>query len=68
MARVSRRLYAQVAERAGRHCEYCGRPQEAEVMDLTVDHVVPRANQGSSDISNLALACLACNARTRTGS
>jgi len=63
VARVSRRLYAQVAERAGRRCEYCGLPQEAEVMDLTVDHVVPRADQGPSDISNLALACLACNAR-----
>ncbi len=32
-------------------------------MDLTVDHVLPRAGQGSTDLSNLALACLACNAR-----
>lgn len=63
MARVNRRLYEQVSERAGHRCEYCGLPQEAEVMDLTVDHVVPRVDQGSTDISNLALACLACNAR-----
>ena len=32
-------------------------------MDLTVDHVVPRADEGATDLSNLALACLVCNAR-----
>ena len=32
-------------------------------MDLTVDHVVPRADEGATELSNLALACLACNAR-----
>ena len=63
MARVSQRLYRQVAARARDRCEYCGLPQEAEVMDLTVDHVVPRADEGATELSNLALACLACNAR-----
>ena len=63
MARLSQQLYRQVATRARDRCEYCGLSQEAEVMDLTVDHVVPRADQGSSDLSNLALCCLACNAR-----
>ena len=63
MARLSQRLYQQVAARARDRCEYCGLAQEAEVMDLTVDHVVPRAGQGSTELSNLALACLACNAR-----
>ena len=63
MARLSPRLYRQVATRARDRCEDCGLPQEAEVMDLTVDHVVPRAGQGSTELSNLALACLACNAR-----
>jgi hypothetical protein len=42
VARVSQRLYRQVAARARDRCEYCGLPQEAEVMDLTVDHVVRR--------------------------
>jgi hypothetical protein len=32
-------------------------------MDLTIDHIVPRAELGPSDSSNLALACLSCNAR-----
>ena len=63
MARVSQRLYRQVAARARDRCEYCGLPQEAEVMDLTVDHVIPRAAEGATELSNLALACLACNAR-----
>ena len=63
MARLSPRLYRQVATRARDRCEDCGLPPEAEVMDLTVDHVVPRAGQGSTELSNLALACLACNSR-----
>ena len=63
MARVSQRLYRQEAARARDRGEYCGLPQEAEVMDLTVDHVVPRADEGATELSNLALACLACNAR-----
>ena len=63
MARLSPRLYRQVATRARDRCEYCGLPQAAEVMDLTVDHVVPRAGQGSTELSNLALACLACHSR-----
>ena len=63
MARLSPRLYRQVATRARDRCEDCGLPQAAEVMDLTVDHVVPRAGQGSTELSNLALACLACNSR-----
>ena len=63
MARVSPRLSRQVAPRARDRCEDCGLPQEAEVMDLTVDHVIPRAAEGATELSNLALACLACNAR-----
>jgi 5-methylcytosine-specific restriction endonuclease McrA len=40
-------------------CQYCGcQPGSAE---LTIDHVVPRAQGGSSTWENCVLACVACN-------
>lgn len=66
MARISQRLYRLVAARARSCCEYCHLPQDAGVMDLTIDHVIPQAEQGESDESNLALACLWCNSRKWT--
>ena len=42
-------------------CQYCGdqpRPDE-----LTIDHVVPRAQGGISSWTNCVLACVACNKR-----
>jgi len=42
-------------------CMYCGcRPGSAE---LTIDHVLPRAQGGVTSWENCALACVACNAR-----
>ena len=44
-------------EKYNRTCVYCG----AKNVPLQVEHVVPRANGGSNRISNLTLACGACN-------
>ena len=42
-------------------CQYCGRqPGENE---LTIDHIVPRAQGGVSSWANCVLACVACNSR-----
>lgn len=42
-------------------CQYCGiQPGSAE---LTIDHVVPRAQGGISSWTNCVLACVACNMR-----
>lgn len=42
-------------------CQYCGvQPGAAE---LTIDHVVPRAQGGVSSWENCVLACVACNKR-----
>lgn len=47
--------------RDGYRCQYCGdRPQLSE---LTLDHVVPRAQGGITSWTNIATACVACNAR-----
>lgn len=44
-------------EKFGRACAYCG----ATGTPLNIDHIVPRSRAGSDRVSNLALACVACN-------
>jgi len=47
-----------VLEKFGYRCAYCGRGET--VFEL--DHIWPRSRGGTSRVSNLALACHACNA------
>ena len=42
-------------------CQYCGRQPGSE--DLTIDHVVPRAQGGTSTWENCVLACVECNSQ-----
>lgn len=42
-------------------CQYCGRKRAAS--DLTLDHIVPRAQRGESVPENLVTACVVCNTR-----
>jgi 5-methylcytosine-specific restriction endonuclease McrA len=42
-------------------CQYCGGQPGSE--ELTIDHVVPRAQGGQSTWTNCVLACVACNHR-----
>ena len=42
-------------------CQYCGDHRHAQ--DLTLDHVLPRAQGGESVPQNLVTACVACNQR-----
>jgi hypothetical protein len=44
-------------EKWQRRCAYCG----ASAQMLEVEHIVPRSRGGSDRISNLCLACHACN-------
>jgi len=44
-------------EKWGRQCAYCG----AEHVPLQVEHIHPKARGGSNHVSNLTLACSACN-------
>ena len=46
-------------EKWGRKCAYCG----ATHVPLEIEHIVPTANGGSDRVSNLTLACRACNQR-----
>jgi len=42
-------------------CQYCGARPGSE--ELTIDHVIPRAQGGLTTWENCVLACVACNAR-----
>ena len=46
-------------EKFERKCAYCG----AENLPLQVEHIIPKARNGSDRISNLTLACQKCNHR-----
>jgi len=42
-------------------CQYCGEHKHAK--DLTLDHILPRAQGGESTPHNLVSACIKCNQR-----
>ncbi len=42
-------------------CQYCG--QHLPTSELSIDHVVPRAQGGGDSWTNLVCACVACNAK-----
>jgi len=44
-------------EKWGRKCAYC----EAENVPLEIEHIQPKSKGGSDRVSNLAIACHACN-------
>jgi len=52
-------LWEYLLEKWGRRCAYC----DAESLPLEGEHIVPKARGGSNRVSNLTLACNACNQR-----
>jgi 5-methylcytosine-specific restriction endonuclease McrA len=50
-----------VAKRDHYLCQYCGAQPGAEA--ITIDHVVPRSQGGTSTWTNCVAACILCNAR-----
>ena len=56
---ISKARRTEIYEKYDGHCAYCGRlilPQE-----MQIDHIVPLANGGTNDFSNLNPACPLCN-------
>lgn len=49
--------------RDGATCQYCG--SKAPAIELTLDHVMPRARGGQSTWENLVASCKRCNNRKR---
>jgi 5-methylcytosine-specific restriction endonuclease McrA len=57
---ISRKLRAQVFERAKGLCEYCQTAQ-ALVLEIQIDHIVPQSAGGLTTENNLCLSCTSCN-------
>lgn len=55
------KIRAAVFERDGFTCRYCG----AAGVRLECDHIIPVANGGGHDETNLATACRTCNRKKR---
>lgn len=53
--------HAEVRERYGFRCGYCGVSETDSVGELTVDHYEPVSNGGMEDDENLVYACFRCN-------
>lgn len=50
-----------VASRANRVCEYCLIAEDDAYFNFQVEHIISRKHGGSSELENLALACVFCN-------
>jgi hypothetical protein len=61
MNAISKTLRTTVVHRAGHRCEYCGLAQAQQEAAFHIDHIVPRAEDGATTESNLALACVSCS-------
>jgi 5-methylcytosine-specific restriction endonuclease McrA len=47
--------------RDNNQCQYCGK--RFSISELSLDHVVPRSQDGKSTWENIVCACLSCNVR-----
>ena len=57
---ISKRLRFEVYKRDEFACTYCGRTPPS--VELVLDHVVPHADGGEDDATNLVTSCQDCNA------
>ena len=59
--RIDARLRKEVESRAGALCEYCKSPAKFSTAGFSIDHILPRAAEGTDVFENLAYSCLGCN-------
>ncbi len=60
-SRVNFDLRQIVASRANYVCEYCLIAEADAYFKFQVEHIISRKHGGSSELENLALACVFCN-------
>ncbi len=60
-SRISFAVRQEVAARAQYLCEYCLISEEDSYFAHQVEHIISLKHGGSSDLENLALACVFCN-------
>ena len=61
MTVISAALLAHLRQQAGDRCGYCRTSSCVTGHPLTVEHIVPLARGGTSDVSNLWMSCRRCN-------
>jgi hypothetical protein len=61
MSSLPAQIRQQVEARAKLRCEYCHIHQQWAFLKHHIDHIIAIKHRGSSDLSNLALACADCN-------
>lgn len=61
MSRIPQSIRQKVRERADSRCEYCRLPDEMGRYTHHIDHIIPIAHGGTSELDNLAWACFDCN-------
>lgn len=60
------RLRRAIVRRARGLCEYCRLRQDLCPAPFEVDHIIPRALEGQTILTNLCLACPVCNNAKRS--
>lgn len=60
-SRISPETRQIVARRAHNVCEYCLIAEADAYFRFQVEHIISRKHGGSSELENLALACVFCN-------
>jgi HNH endonuclease len=58
---ISPEIRQTVAIRANFVCEYCLIAEDDAYFKFQVEHIISRKHGGSSELENLALACVFCN-------
>ena len=61
MSSIPQELHQQTAERSQYRCSYCQSQQRLMGVSLTIDHIIPQALGGATELDNLCLACWDCN-------
>jgi HNH endonuclease len=61
MDSILRATRDKIASAAQYRCEYCQTAQEISGAQMHIEHIIPLSRGGSSDESNLCLACAWCN-------
>lgn len=59
--RLGKKIKPLLFERQGDYCWYC--EKAFSFGDLTIEHIIPRSEGGTTSLENCILACIHCNAR-----
>ena len=59
--RVTAQQKRRVIDRANGCCEYCHSQLHFTNHSFSIEHIIPKSQDGESDLDNLALSCQSCN-------